>query len=129
MPAAVSAAEISGTGQLAPTCAFGCPGRRFVHNRRWQQFLTGASVDEMKRPEIGSIHRHTKTGNLYRVEGFAFNTVTDALDVLYSPLYSCDTPLFCRQLCGHPKAWTADNEDGRPRFEPVAPPPAAAGGR
>lgn len=73
----------------------------------------------MLNPEIGETWRHTQTGASYRVTGFAYNTITDCVDVLYTPLVPGPFGIFSRQLSGGPKAWLSINEDGTARFEKV----------
>lgn len=71
-------------------------------------------------PIKGEVWEHTKSGNCYQVEGAAFNSITDELDVIYLPLYSSEFSRFTRQMRGHPKAWISMNEDGTPRFKRVS---------
>lgn len=70
----------------------------------------------VRLPVKGDTWQHTKTGNLYHVEGSVYNAITDAVDVVYLPLYPCEWPRFTRQIVGHPKAWMTPNDDGSPRF-------------
>lgn len=70
-------------------------------------------------PKKGEIWEHTKSGDLYQVEGSTFNSITDRVDVSYVPLYPCEFSRFNRQMRGHPKAWLSSNEDGSPRFKKV----------
>lgn len=70
-------------------------------------------------PIEGEIWEHTKTANRYSIEGAAFNTITDKIDVIYRPLYPCAYERFSRPLMGVEKAWTTPNEDGTPRFKLV----------
>lgn len=72
-----------------------------------------------RMPKKGEMWEHTKTGQLYRVEGSTFNSITDQVEVSYTPLYPSEFDRFNRQIIGHPKAWLSNNEDGTPRFKRV----------
>ena len=71
-------------------------------------------------PKKGEYFLHTKTGNLYHIEGSTFNTITDQIDIKYTPMYECEYGEFTRQLKGHPKAFMTPNDDGTPRFTRVS---------
>lgn len=51
------------------------------------------------------IWEHNETKKQYFIQGFAFNTITDQMDVIYEPLYKCDIPQFTRQIDGHEKSF------------------------
>lgn len=70
-------------------------------------------------PQSGETWRHNRTGGLYYINGPVFNTVTDQIDLVYTPLSGAGHQLFSRQLADHPKAFLSTNEQGQPRFELV----------
>jgi hypothetical protein len=72
-----------------------------------------------KLPVKGEIWQHTKSGDQYVIDGSSYNAITDKIDVVYLPMYSCEFARFTRQVVGHPKAFLSLNEDGAPRFVKV----------
>lgn len=73
----------------------------------------------MNIPVKGEVWEHTSSGHRYIIIGAAWNTITDCMDVVYSPMYVCEFERFTRQLRHHPKAFMTKNDDGTPRFRRI----------
>lgn len=69
-----------------------------------------------QQPIVGEVWKHTKTGGHYEIIGASYNVATDAVDVVYRPLYQSDFQRFNRPMHNHPKAWLFPNADGTARF-------------
>jgi hypothetical protein len=55
-------------------------------------------------------------GEIWQHDGSSYNAITDKIDIVYLPMYSCEFTRFTRQVVGHPKAFLSKNDDGMPRF-------------
>ena len=72
-----------------------------------------------RMPKPGEVWEHVESGRAYRVEGYSYNSITDAIEVVYTPLYMSEFDRFNRQLIGHKKAWLGYNDAGVARFVKV----------